>query len=55
MSINCPYGELQKKGTRNWIHCNKMNKMCMFQRYCTKERSVVFSTGATNCKLRNNG
>ena len=54
MNKNCPYGELKHKGTRNWIQCNKTNQMCMFQRYCIKERKVVFTLEATNCKLRNN-
>lgn len=54
MSANCPYGELKRSGTRNWMHCNKTDKMCVFQRYCIKERKVVFTLEAINCKLRDN-
>lgn len=55
MAMNCPYGELKKKGSRNWMHCNKTGQMCMFQRYCIKERKVVFSLEAINCKIKNDG
>ena len=52
-SINCPYGEMIKQGSRSWIQCSKTNMSCMFQRYCTYKKSVVFSTQASGCKLRN--
>ena len=54
MSIDCPYGKLMRQGSRSWIQCEKNNMSCMFQRYCTYKRCVVFSTQATQCKLRNN-
>ena len=53
-SIDCPYGIVQKQGTRTWIRCTKTNMSCAFQRYCTYKKSVVFATQASGCKLRNN-
>jgi hypothetical protein len=55
MSIDCPYGEIKKQGQRTWIHCNKSGMSCMFQRYCVHKKCVVFSTQASQCKLRTNG
>ena len=55
MTIDCPYGETMKQGSRTWIHCKKSGMSCMFQRYCTYKKSVVFSTQATQCKFRKNG
>ena len=53
MNVNCPYGITKQKGSRMWIECTKTNHLCTFQRYCLKERTVVNSQDAINCKLRN--
>lgn len=55
MSKDCPYAERRHMGSRNWIECSKTNDMCAFQRYCIKERKVINSLEAQNCKIRNNG
>ena len=55
MSKDCPYAERKHMGSRNWIECSKTNNMCAFQRYCIKERKVINSLEAQNCKIRNNG
>jgi len=54
MKIDCIHGTLKNIGKRQWIQCDITNKACMFQRYCIEKRKVVFSTNATQCKLRNN-
>ena len=55
MNKDCPYAERKKSGSRNWIQCSKTNNMCVFQRYCLKERKVINSLEAEKCKIRNNG
>lgn len=55
MNVDCPYGEIQKQGQRTWIHCKKSGMSCMFQRYCVHKKCVVFSTQASQCKLRTDG
>lgn len=52
MSKDCPYGQYKKNGTRSWIYCNKMNGICIFQRYCINKRQVVYTVDADKCKMR---
>ena len=54
MNKNCEYGTLMQVGKRQWIQCSKTNMACTFQKYCVDKRTVVFSSNALKCKLRNN-
>jgi hypothetical protein len=52
MATCCPNGLLKKEGTKQWIECQKTNKICSFQRYCIHDKKVVNTIEASKCKLR---
>ena len=53
MDKYCQYAVIKKQGSRSWLYCNKTNQLCMFQRYCIRERRIVNSLEAISCKVRN--